>query len=84
MAPRLDRYARSRKPAFSGGFSETVTGLLETVVFGVAVFLGAVFLGAVARLVVVVSHVAELRHRIEDLIELDRSPVTGTTTVVHA
>jgi len=37
-----------------------------------------------SRLVVVVSHVAELRHRVEDLIELDRSPVTGTTNVVRA
>lgn len=37
-----------------------------------------------ARLVVVVSHVAELRHRIEDLIELERSPTTGTTRVVRA
>jgi hypothetical protein len=32
----------------------------------------------------VVSHVAELRHRIEDLIELERSPTTGTTKVVRA
>ena len=32
-----------------------------------------------SRLVVVVSHVAELRHRIEDLIELERSPTTGTS-----
>jgi exonuclease SbcC len=37
-----------------------------------------------SRLVVVVSHVAELRHRIEDLIELERSPTTGTTRVVRA
>jgi exonuclease SbcC len=37
-----------------------------------------------SRLVVVVSHVAELRHRIEDLIELERSPTTGTTKVVRA
>lgn len=36
------------------------------------------------RLVVVVSHVPELRHRIEDLIELDRSPTTGDTRVVSA
>ncbi len=34
------------------------------------------------RLVVVVSHVPELRHRIEDLIELDRSPTTGDTRVL--
>ena len=34
------------------------------------------------RLVVVVSHVPELRHRIEDLIELDRSPTTGDTKVL--
>ena len=36
------------------------------------------------RLVVVVSHVPELRHRIEDLIVLDRSPTTGDTRVVKA
>lgn len=34
------------------------------------------------RLVVVVSHVPELRSRIEDLIELDRQPHTGDTIVV--
>ena len=36
------------------------------------------------RLVVIVSHVPELRERIEDLIELERSPVTGDTRVVSA
>jgi exonuclease SbcC len=36
------------------------------------------------RLVVVVSHVPELRHRLEDLIELDRSSTTGDTRVVRA
>jgi exonuclease SbcC len=36
------------------------------------------------RLVVVVSHVPELRHRVEDLIELDRSPTTGDTRVLSA
>ena len=36
------------------------------------------------RLVVIVSHVPELRDRIEDLIELERSPVTGDTRVVSA
>ncbi len=36
------------------------------------------------RLVVLVSHVAEMRHRMEDLIELDRDPVTGATRVVRA
>jgi exonuclease SbcC len=36
------------------------------------------------RLVVVVSHVPELRHRLEDLIELDRSPTTGDTRVIRA
>jgi DNA repair exonuclease SbcCD ATPase subunit len=35
------------------------------------------------RLVVVVSHVPELRQRIEDLIELDRDPVTGDTRVLR-
>jgi exonuclease SbcC len=40
--------------------------------------------GAANRLVLVVSHVAEMRHRIEDLIELDRDPVTGDTIVVHS
>lgn len=33
------------------------------------------------RLVVVVSHVPELRHRIEDLIQLERNPVTGDSIV---
>jgi exonuclease SbcC len=37
-----------------------------------------------SRLVVVVSHVAELRHRVEDLIELDRDPITGDTIVVRS
>jgi len=32
----------------------------------------------------VVSHVAELRHRVEDLIELDRDPITGDTIVVRS
>ncbi len=36
------------------------------------------------RLVVIVSHVPELRHRIEDLIELDRDPTTGDTRVLSA
>jgi exonuclease SbcC len=35
------------------------------------------------RLVVVVSHVPELRMRLEDLIELERSPVTGDTKVIR-
>jgi exonuclease SbcC len=35
------------------------------------------------RLVVIVSHVPELRERIGDLIELERNPVTGDTKVVH-
>jgi exonuclease SbcC len=34
------------------------------------------------RLVVVVSHVGELRSRFDDLIVLDRDPVTGATRVV--
>jgi exonuclease SbcC len=34
------------------------------------------------RLVVVVSHVPELRQRLEDLIILDRNPITGDTRVV--
>ncbi|MDX2344788.1 MAG: SMC family ATPase [Acidimicrobiia bacterium] len=34
------------------------------------------------RLVVVVSHVPEMRMRLEDLIELERNPVTGDTKVV--
>ena len=37
-----------------------------------------------SRLVVVVSHVPELRHRLEDIIELDKSPVTGDTRVLSA
>ena len=40
--------------------------------------------GSASRLVVLVSHVPELRHRLEDLIELDKSPVTGDTRVVRA
>lgn len=35
------------------------------------------------RLVVVVSHVPEMRYRIDDLIELDRDPATGDTRVVR-
>ena len=34
------------------------------------------------RLVVVVSHVPELRHRIEDLLVLDRDPVTGDSVLI--
>ncbi len=34
------------------------------------------------RLVVVVSHVAAMRERIEDLMQLDRDPITGDTRVV--
>ncbi|MCP4964845.1 MAG: SMC family ATPase [bacterium] len=34
------------------------------------------------RLVVVVSHVPEMRLRLEDLIELERNPVTGDTRVI--
>jgi DNA repair exonuclease SbcCD ATPase subunit len=33
------------------------------------------------RVVTLVSHVPELRDRIEDLIVLDRDPVTGSTIV---
>ena len=40
--------------------------------------------GASSRLVVIVSHVPELRHRLEDLIELDKSPVTGDTRVLRS
>ena len=40
--------------------------------------------GAANRLVLIVSHVAEMRDRIEDLIELDRDPVTGDTVVIHS
>ena len=39
---------------------------------------------APSRLVVVVSHVPELRLRLDDLIELERSPTTGNTRVVQA
>ena len=35
------------------------------------------------RLVVVVSHVPELRHRVEDLIVLDRDPITGDSIVLN-
>ena len=37
-----------------------------------------------SRLVVVVSHVLELRQRLEDLIELDKDPLTGDTVVLRA
>jgi exonuclease SbcC len=40
--------------------------------------------GEGTRLVVVVSHVPELRQRVEDLIELDRDPVTGDTKVLRS
>ena len=36
------------------------------------------------RLVAVVSHVPQLRERVEDLIELSNDPVTGDTVVVRA
>jgi len=36
------------------------------------------------RLVVVVSHVPELRHRIDDRIQLDRDPLTGDTKILRA
>ena len=39
--------------------------------------------GDTDRLVVIVSHVPELRMRFEDLIELERSPATGDTQVLH-
>ncbi len=44
----------------------------------------ALVAGDSARLVVVVSHVPELRHRIEDLIQLDRDPLTGDTRVLRS
>ena len=37
-----------------------------------------------AEPLVVVSHVPELRHRVEDLIELDRHPTTGDTRVLSS
>ncbi len=43
----------------------------------------ALVAGTSDRLVVVVSHVPELRHRIEDLIVLDRDPATGDTRVLQ-
>ena len=44
----------------------------------------ALVAAAEGRLVVIVSHVPEMRERIEDLVELDRDPVTGDTIVVRA
>jgi exonuclease SbcC len=44
----------------------------------------AVAAGATDRLVIVVSHVAELRERLEDLIQLERDPVSGNTRVLRA
>lgn len=40
--------------------------------------------GDADRLVVVVSHVPEMRMRLEDLIELERNPVSGDTRVVSS
>ena len=42
----------------------------------------ALVAGGPERLVVVVSHVPELKQRLEDLIILDRDPVTGDTRVL--
>lgn len=39
--------------------------------------------GSENRLVTVVSHVPEMRERLEDLIELDKDPLTGKTVVVR-
>ncbi len=44
----------------------------------------AVAAGATDRLVLVVSHVPELRDRLEDLIELEKDPVSGNTRVLRA
>jgi exonuclease SbcC len=44
----------------------------------------ALVAGVGERLVVVVSHVPELRERFEDLIVLDRDPATGDTRILHA
>lgn len=44
----------------------------------------ALVAGDAERLVVVVSHVPELRERFEDLIVLNRNPVTGDTRVTRA
>ena len=44
----------------------------------------AVAAGETDRLVIVVSHVAELRERLEDLIQLERDPVSGNTRVLRA
>lgn len=44
----------------------------------------ALVAGNERRLVVVVSHVPELRERLEDLIILDRNPVTGDTRVLQS
>ena len=41
----------------------------------------ALIAGDSSRLVVAVSHVPELRERIEDLIVLDRDPLTGDTRI---
>jgi exonuclease SbcC len=44
--------------------------------------IGRLVAGDAGRLVVVVSHVAEMREAVEDLIVLDKHPVTGDTVVI--
>ena len=43
---------------------------------------GSLVAGREDRLVVLVSHVAEMREAIEDLVVLDKDPITGDTVVV--
>ncbi len=44
--------------------------------------IGRLVAGSDERLVVLVSHVAEMREAIEDLVVLDKDPITGDTIVV--
>ena len=44
--------------------------------------IGRLVAGDARRLVVVVSHVAEMREAVEDLIVLDKDPITGDTVVL--
>ena len=46
--------------------------------------IGSLVADGSSRLVVVVSHVPEMQETIDDLIRLDRDPLTGDTRVIRA
>jgi len=62
------------------GFGSLDADSLDLAMEGIERLVG----GDEERLVVVVSHVPEMRARIEDLIVLDKDPVTGETAVIRA